>query len=445
MRGDMGRFRIRFGEVATIVGSILVAFALDAGWDGMQDRREEAKALQALADEYETNLEELDRTVARHRRLRAVTEWGLNATEEEIAGLSPREVGEVLYSLGLPYTFDPNLGTTEALRSSGRLSLLRDDALPRLLMEFATRDGDTQEDRNYIGGLAMRIWEEEVRLGGPWMAPEAMGITTPGVSGMRDARVPDLGDLRRVRADALLPSLLRRYHLNVGIYLSELAAQREVLERIRDRLPSPSPDAGEADDPRALLLDPGHPAWSEAAPDSFDAVFETTAGEFRMRVHRGWAPIGVDRFWNLARHGFYDDARFHRVVPGFITQFGISGDPEVDAVWYDRGMPDDPVVESNVRGTVAYAFTEPGTRATQLYVNMVDNVRLDSAGFAPIGRVVSGMHWTVDSIFGGYGEDSGGGVRRGNQAPLVEGGNDWIDREYPELDRIVRVRIEPLG
>jgi homoserine O-acetyltransferase len=202
------------------------------------------------------------------------------------------------------------------------------------------------------------------------------------------------------------------------------------------------------DDPearRAILLNPDHPAWAQPAPDSFDAVFETSAGTFRMRVHRAWAPIGVDRFWNLARHGFYDDARFHRVVPGFITQFGISGDPEVDAVWYDRGMADDPVVTSNVRGAVAYAFTEPGTRATQLYVNMVDNVRLDSTGFAPIGRVVEGMNSAVDSIFGGYGEDSGGGVRRGDQAPLVEGGNAFIDREYPELDRILTVRVVPPG
>lgn len=193
---------------------------------------------------------------------------------------------------------------------------------------------------------------------------------------------------------------------------------------------------------RSILLDADHPRWSEAAPDTFDARFETTAGPFTLRVYRAWAPIGADRFWNLARHGFYDDARFHRVVPGFITQFGISGDPEVDAVWYDRGMPDDPVVASNVRGSVAYAFTEPGTRATQLYVNMVDNVRLDSTGFAPIGRVISGMRETVDSIYGGYGEGSGGGVRRGNQSPLVEGGNAYIDREYPELDRILTVTVE---
>ena len=205
-------------------------------------------------------------------------------------------------------------------------------------------------------------------------------------------------------------------------------------------------DSGpDADPERRVLLNPSHPAWSEAAPDTFDARFETTAGPFTLRVYRAWAPVGADRFWNLGRNGFYDDARFHRVVPGFITQFGISGDPEVDAVWYDRGMPDDPVVASNVRGAVAYAFTEPGTRSTQLYINMVDNVLLESTGFAPIGRVVSGMDTTVDSIFGEYGETSGGGDRRGAQTPLVEGGNAYIAREYPGLDRILTVTVEESG
>lgn len=192
---------------------------------------------------------------------------------------------------------------------------------------------------------------------------------------------------------------------------------------------------------RAVLLDPEHAAWSTPAPDTFLATVETTRGDFVIRVVREWAPIGADRFYNLVRHGYYDDARIHRVVPGFITQWGVAGDPEVTAVWYDRGMPDDPVVASNVRGSIAFAFTDPGTRSTQVYINMVDNTRLDATGFAPFGTVVSGMEAVVDSIYSGYGEESGGGVRRGNQAPLVEGGNAWLDAEYPELDRIMRVRI----
>lgn len=156
---------------------------------------------------------------------------------------------------------------------------------------------------------------------------------------------------------------------------------------------------------------------------------------------RSWAPVGADRFYHLVRTGFYDDARFHRVVPGFITQWGVSGRPEVDAVWYDRGMPDDPVVASNVRGTIAYAFTEPGTRATQVYINMVDNTRLDATGFAPFGRIVEGMETVVDSIYSGYGEESGGGVRRGDQSRIVAEGNAYLDEFFPELDRLIRAEI----
>ncbi len=193
---------------------------------------------------------------------------------------------------------------------------------------------------------------------------------------------------------------------------------------------------------RRVLVNPRYPRWDEAAPDTFHAVFETSKGEFTLEVIREWAPIGVDRFWNLARHGYYDDTRVHRVVPGFITQFGVSGDPVLNEIWYERGMQDDPVVASNLRGTIAYAFTEPGTRSSQLYINMVDNIQLDADGFAPIGRVIRGMESVVDRIYSGYGEDSGGGVRAGDQTPLVEGGNAYVDRRWPELDRIVRVRIE---
>ena len=171
--------------------------------------------------------------------------------------------------------------------------------------------------------------------------------------------------------------------------------------------------------------------------------FETTRGDFVVEAIRAWAPIGTDRFYNLVRHGYYDDARFHRVVPGFITQWGGAGDSELSAVWYDRGMPDDTVVASNVRGTIAFAFTEPETRSTQVYINMVDNSRLDTQGFAPFGRVVSGMEAAVDSIYSGYGEDSGGGVRRGEQGRLVREGNAYLDADFPELDRLIRASITP--
>jgi len=192
---------------------------------------------------------------------------------------------------------------------------------------------------------------------------------------------------------------------------------------------------------RPALLDPTHPTWSEEAPDSFVVTIETSRGDFHVEVVRAWAPVGADRFYNLVRLGYYDDARFHRVVPGFITQWGVAGDPEVSVVWYDRGMPDDPVVSSNVRGSIAYAFTDPGTRSTQLFINMVDNTRLDAQGFAPFGRVIEGMETVVDSIFGEYGETSGGGVRQDEQDSLVARGNAYLDSAFPRLDRLGRAYV----
>ena len=193
---------------------------------------------------------------------------------------------------------------------------------------------------------------------------------------------------------------------------------------------------------REILLDPTLPAWSEAAPDTFLARFETSAGDFAIEVVRAWAPIGADRFYNLVRHGYYDDARFHRTVPDFIVQWGLAGDPEVTGAWIGETIPDDDaVVASNVRGTIAFAFTESHTRTTQVYINLVDNSRLDAQGFPPFGRVVEGME-VVDRIYPGYGESSGGGLRRGEQSAIVAGGNDYLDREFPMLTRLLRATVE---
>ena len=190
----------------------------------------------------------------------------------------------------------------------------------------------------------------------------------------------------------------------------------------------------------SALLDPDGPAWEVAAPDTVRALFETSAGAFLIEAVRAWAPIGVDRFYNLVRHGFYDDMRINRVRAGFIAQFGVHGEPGIAAVWRDRALPDDPVRASNVRGTLAYAMTGPDTRTTQIYINYADNSRLDAQGFAPIGRVVSGME-SVDSLYAGYDETAGGGMRGGQQGPLFEGGNAYLDREFPLLDRIIRATI----
>lgn len=192
---------------------------------------------------------------------------------------------------------------------------------------------------------------------------------------------------------------------------------------------------------RALLLDPEASFWSSAAPAHFDVAMETTKGTFVLAIDRALAPRGVDRFYHLVQAGYFDDSRFFRVVPRFIAQFGIPGDPAVAQVWKDRAMPDDSVRATNVRGTIAFAMTGPNTRTTQLFISLVDNTRLDAQGFAPLGRVVRGMD-VVDSLYGGYGESAGGGMRAGKQARMLEEGNRHLDRDYPRLDRLIRARVE---
>lgn len=205
--------------------------------------------------------------------------------------------------------------------------------------------------------------------------------------------------------------------------------------------PAEAPAASDLDaDLAAALMNPAHALWSEPAPSSFAVRFETTQGDFVMELHRDWAPIGVDRLYNLVRTGFFDDSRLYRIRAGFIAQFGLPGDPDVTAIWYDRAMPDDPVVESNTLGTVAYAMTGPDTRTTQLYINLADNSRLDEQGFAPIGRVVEGMD-VVTAFYAEYDEGAGGGMRGGRQGQIVAGGNAHLDAEFPLLDHLIRATI----
>jgi cyclophilin family peptidyl-prolyl cis-trans isomerase len=177
------------------------------------------------------------------------------------------------------------------------------------------------------------------------------------------------------------------------------------------------------------------------APNLFQVLFETSQGAFIVEAHREWAPRGVDRFYGLVSAGFFDDSRFFRVVAGFIAQFGLPGNPAVAAVWKERAIPDDPVRQSNLRGTVAYAMTGPDTRATQIYINLADNARLDAQGFAPFGRVISGMD-VVDRLYSGYGETAGGGMRGGKQGKILAGGNAYLDAEFPKLDRLLRARLQ---
>lgn len=201
---------------------------------------------------------------------------------------------------------------------------------------------------------------------------------------------------------------------------------------------------GAAVDPataRAALRDPKDAFWSQTAPGVFRVRIETTNGFFVIEAYRDWAPRGADRFYNLVRAGFFDDSRFFRVDPRYIVQFGIPGDPAIASVWRNQTFPDDPPKQSNLRGTIGFAMpTNSNSRTTQLYINLVDNVRNDSAGFALLGKVVEGMD-VVDHLYSGYGESSGGGIRAGKQERLFTEGNAWLDHDFPKLDKLVRATV----
>jgi homoserine O-acetyltransferase len=179
---------------------------------------------------------------------------------------------------------------------------------------------------------------------------------------------------------------------------------------------------------------------SASAPPQFRVRLETTKGAIVIDVHRDWAPRGADRFYELVTSGYYDDSRFFRVVKAQWAQFGINGDPRVATRWRTMTIPDDPNKASVVRGRVAFAFKDPNGRTTQVYISLRDNTAQDTQGFAPFGEVVEGMD-IADALNSEYGEDSGGGIRGGRQQPLFDGGNAYLDREYPRLDRLIRARI----
>ena len=195
----------------------------------------------------------------------------------------------------------------------------------------------------------------------------------------------------------------------------------------------------------ALLLDPTNAEWRKPAPPISHVRFETTKGVFVVELVREWGPIGADRFYNLARLGYYDDTRFHRVNKNYIAQFGLHGNPVVNTAWKDQYLKDDPPRSHNKRGTFAFAMkgaTAPNTRNTQIYFNLADNARSDGEPFTILGTVIEGMS-VLDSLYSGYGENSGSGVRQGRQGPLAEGGNAFMDREYPLLDRVRHVTVSP--
>jgi peptidyl-prolyl cis-trans isomerase A (cyclophilin A) len=190
----------------------------------------------------------------------------------------------------------------------------------------------------------------------------------------------------------------------------------------------------------------GHPALldptlaAQQAPADFDVRFETTKGAFVVSIHRNWSPHGADRLFNLVQIGWFDDEAFFRAIDGFMVQFGLHGNPEVNNAWREANIPDDAVSQPNKRGRLSFATAGPNTRTTQLFINYVDNAsKLDGMGFSPVGEVTEGME-VVDSLFKGYGE----GAPRGKgpyQGRIHAEGNAYLKREFPKLDWIKTARL----
>jgi peptidyl-prolyl cis-trans isomerase A (cyclophilin A) len=179
------------------------------------------------------------------------------------------------------------------------------------------------------------------------------------------------------------------------------------------------------------------PSCSRApqAPPIFRVQFTTSKGPFTVEVHRDWAPNGADRFYELVKSGFYDDARFFRVVPNFVVQWGINKDPVVQLNWRSKTIPDDPVTQTNRVGTITFATSGPNTRTTQLFINLANNPSLDAQGFAPLGEVISGLN-VVESLYSGYGQTP-------DQGQIQMRGNEYLQSQFPMLDYIKTAKVEP--
>ncbi len=173
--------------------------------------------------------------------------------------------------------------------------------------------------------------------------------------------------------------------------------------------------------------------WPETAPDTFKVKFECTNGEFTVECTKDWAPLGVERFYQLVREGFFDDAGFFRVVPNFVVQFGLASDPQVTAKWRTKTLKDDPVKQTNAPGTLTFATSGPNSRTTQLFINLANNARLDGMGFSPFGKVIEGMD-VVQKINSEYGE-------RPQQGMITREGSSYLRKNFPNLDYITKATL----
>jgi len=194
--------------------------------------------------------------------------------------------------------------------------------------------------------------------------------------------------------------------------------------------------------PANPLLQPRN--FRETAPESYEVKLETTKGDILIEVTRAWAPLASDRFYNLVKAGYYDGIAFHRVLPDFVAEFGIHGDPWVNAAWRQALMVDEPVKQSNARGRVTFSKSTPNSRTVQVFINLKDNNSLDAQGFSPFGEVKEGME-VAESLYAEYGD----GPPRGEgvyQAMAIARGDEYLNEEFPLLDRIEKAEVvEPEG
>ena len=188
------------------------------------------------------------------------------------------------------------------------------------------------------------------------------------------------------------------------------------------------------------LLNPA--ALKAKAPDDFKAQFTTTKGDFVVEVHRDWSPNGADRFYVLVKNGFYDGTEFFRVIPNFMVQFGIPGNPKIAAAWAHANLRDDAVKQGNKRGRITYAMAGPNTRTSQVFINFRDNGNLDSQGFAAFGEVTEGMD-VVDKLYGGYGDMQEMGGHGPSPSKIESEGNAYLDKNFSQLDKIKTAKILP--